>query len=216
MDEAPEFKISVLQALREPLEDRVLTISRAEGPVRLPADFQLVLAANPCPCGRFGRRGSAGDGGACFCSAEEIRRYWRRFSGALLDRVEIRVAVLPPETETLGRPGGETGAQAAERVRRAVEIQRERFRNLGVRRNARMTPSLVERFCPLTGEARRLLDAALDRLGFSARAYHGCLRTARTIADMEGAETINSDHLLEAVEHRRQGEDPGDILALGE
>ncbi|MDR2516157.1 MAG: YifB family Mg chelatase-like AAA ATPase [Spirochaetaceae bacterium] len=224
LDEAPEFRINVLEALREPLEDRVLTISRAEGPVHLPADFQLIMAANPCPCGRFGRRGglptgrrsagAAAPSGVCFCSPEEIQRYWRRFSGALLDRVEIRVAVVPTQTEELDRGEGESGAEAARRVARAVAIQRERFAGLGVRRNARMSPSLVERFCVLTDEGRRVFHASMDRLGFSGRAFHGCLRTARTIADLEGAETIGAVHILEAVEHRRMGEDPYDILSV--
>jgi magnesium chelatase family protein len=212
LDEAPEFRINVLQALREPLEDRVLTISRAEGPVRLPADFQLVLAANPCPCGRLGRRAGEEGGNECFCSSEEIRRYWRKFSGALLDRVELRVAVTPPAADQMDGGAEESGAAVAERVLRAVKLQRERFAGLGLRRNARMGPSLVERFCPLTGEARRAFRLAMSKLGFSGRAFHGCLRTARTIADLEGAETIGTAHILEALEHRRLGEDPYDIF----
>jgi magnesium chelatase family protein len=151
LDEAPEFRSNVLQALREPLEDQVITISRAEGPVRLPAEFQLLLAANSCPCGRLGLRGpgDASDGGGlgCFCSPEEVNRYWRKFGSALLDRIELRVAVIPPDIKQLEEGGGESSVEIAKRVGKAVEIQRERLQgllpeggNAGIscRRNARI------------------------------------------------------------------------------
>jgi magnesium chelatase family protein len=211
LDEAPEFRTNVLQALREPLEDRVVTISRAEGPVRLPADFQLILAANPCPCGRLGAAGSAQ---ACFCGAEEIHRYWRKFGGALLDRVELRAAVLPPGPEAMGGPG-ESSAQVARRVGEVVDIQSRRFRGTGQRRNARMPPALIEQCCPLSPGAEKAFRQAAAKLGFSGRAFHGALRVARTIADLEGRDTIQSEHILEAIEHRRLGDDPYDILSAG-
>jgi magnesium chelatase family protein len=212
LDEAPEFRVNVLQALREPLEDRVITISRAEGPVRLPADFQLLLAANPCPCGRFGLAGQAGQAG-CFCTPDEIRRYWRKFSGALLDRIELRVAVLPPEAGRLEQDNEEPAETAARRVSEAVRLQRERFKGSGIRRNAGMPPDLTGRYCVLAPEARKALCLATEKLRLSARAYHGSLRVARTIADLEGCETIRSSHILEAIQHRRQGDDPYDILS---
>jgi magnesium chelatase family protein len=215
MDEAPEFRANVLQALREPLEDRVITISRAEGPVRLPADFQLLLAANPCPCGRFGLRGQTDRGGSagCFCAPEEIHRYWRKFSGALLDRIELRVAVMPPGTGRLEQNNEEPAETAARRVLQAVQCQRERFKGLSIRRNARMPPDLVDRYCALAPEAQKALCLAAEKLRLSARAYHGSLRVARTIADLEGCETISSSHILEAIQHRRLGDDPYDILS---
>jgi magnesium chelatase family protein len=247
LDEAPEFRINVLQALREPLEDRVITIARAEGPVRLPADFQLILAANPCPCGRFGIRpgapssdptdecppgihqagltiagGKKGRGYSaeyaavgCFCTPEEIHRYWRKFSGALLDRVELRVAVMPPETSRLGQDDEEPAEAAARRVLRAVLAQRERFKGTKIRRNAGIPAELIERCCTLRPEAQTALYAAMEKLRLSARAYHGSLRVARTIADLEGEETIKSDHIMEAIQHRRLGDDPYDILSAG-
>ncbi|MDR0597914.1 MAG: YifB family Mg chelatase-like AAA ATPase [Treponema sp.] len=214
LDEAPEFRSNVLQSLREPLEDRVITISRADGPVRLPADFQLVLAANPCPCGRLGMRsGAAGQG--CFCGAEEIRRYWRKFGAALLDRVELRVAASSPEMETMANPGGEGSAAVAGRVLRAVEIQRRRFRGTRIRRNAGMSAAMLDRFCPLAAGAETAFHSAAEKLGLSGRAYHGIIRVARTIADLEGQGEIKTLHLLEAIQHRRQGDDPYDVFSLG-
>lgn len=245
LDEAPEFRANVLQALREPLEDRVISIVRAEGPVRLPAEFQLLLAANSCPCGRLGARkprdtrsiwnNAAASGAAqaasaddalyddlrtdgtadCFCSPEEIHRYWRKFGGALLDRLELRVAVLPPKISEMGRRdagGGEHSADIAERVRAAVEIQRQRYRGTGIRRNALLTAGKLESLCPMNDQAESAFHKAIDRLGLSGRACHGILRVARTIADLEGRELIDTVHILEAVQHRRRGEDPFEIL----
>jgi magnesium chelatase family protein len=221
LDEAPEFRTRVLQSLREPLEDRVITISRAEGPVQLPADFQLLLAANPCPCGRLGKN-PAGEAlgerspavpGVCLCSAQEIYRYWRKIGGALLDRVEIRVAVKDPRAGEMGGGGGEASAPIARRVCRVVEIQTRRFAGTGLRRNARIPPGLMEKFCPLTESARSALAGAAEKLGLSGRAFHSILRVARTIADLEGKDPIEAVHLLEAVQHRRLGEDPYDIFS---
>jgi magnesium chelatase family protein len=228
LDEAPQFKAPVLQALRETLEDRFLTISRAGGALRLPADFQLLLAANPCPCGRLGTadpafRGPgpgdadlpAGFGGVvssgCFCSADGIYRYWRKFGAALLDRVELRVPVIPGTG--LLRPGREESSAAiARRVLRAVELQRRRFKGTGVRRNARMPPGLIDEHCALGGEEAGVLERAVEKLGLSGRAFHGILRVARTIADLEGSGGVRTVHLLEAVQHRRLGDDPYDVL----
>jgi magnesium chelatase family protein len=223
LDEAPEFRMNVLQSLREPLEDRVITISRAEGPVLLPADFQLILAANACPCGRLGVRPHAGEGGnsppgaplshsGCFCTPEEIHRYWRRFSGALLDRIELRAGVMPPEPEKLSGEREESSETIRQRVSRAAAVQGERFKGTGIRRNARMTTSMTEQYCALDGEAQKAFFLALEKLNLSGRAFHGILRVARTIADLEGSDPITIGHVLEAVEHRRMGEDPYDIF----
>jgi magnesium chelatase family protein len=157
-----------------------------------------------------------GPGPGCLCSGEEIRRYWRKFGAALLDRVELRVAVLPPEIRRLGEGPEEGSAEIARRVLGAVEIQRERFKAAGIRRNARMPPALIERHGVLTEKGRQALTAAAEMLGFSGRAYHGVLRVARTIADLEGRDAIEAVHVLEAVQHRRQGEDPYDILSAPE
>jgi magnesium chelatase family protein len=216
LDEAPEFRINVLQALREPLEDKVISIVRAEGPVRLPAEFQLLLTANSCRCGRLGIRGTEN---VCLCSADEINRYWRKFGGALLDRVEIRVAVLPPKIEEMGTQllhGGsaENSLSIASRVKKAIEIQRCRFKGTGIRRNASIPAGSASTMCPMNENAKNAFHTAISKLGLSGRAYHGILRTARTIADLEGRDTIEIEHILEAVYHRRLGDDPWDILSV--
>jgi magnesium chelatase family protein len=210
LDEAPEFRAHVLQSLREPLEDRVITIVRAEGPVYLPADFQLLLAANSCPCGRLGMTGETG--GTCLCSAEEIKRYWKKIGAPLLDRIELRVPVSSPSLEELGGPAEETSEETAKRVRAAVAIQKERFAGAGIRRNSHMSREQIEQFCVLTRRAAEAFKEASAMLGFSGRAYHGVLKTARTIADLEGKDSLDAVHILEAVQHRRLGSDPYDIL----
>jgi len=217
LDEAPEFRINVLQALREPLEDRVISISRAEGPVQLPAEFQLLLAANSCRCGRLGMRADEESGcHVCLCSPEEINRYWRKFGGALLDRVEIRVPVLPPKIEEMGNQKNreENSAAITCRVIAAIEIQKDRFKGTEIRRNALLPAGRVTSLCQMNEKAEKAFHTAIKKLGLSGRAYHGILRVARTIADLEGKETIEIEHILEAVQHRRLGEDPWDILSI--
>ena len=213
LDEAPEFRAPVLQSLREPLEDRFLTIVRAEGPMKLPADFQLILAANSCPCGRLGAPESLGHSGAgCFCSSEEIRRYWRKLGGALLDRIELRVPVRNPGILTAGSANKESSAEIRKRIIASHEIQRERFKGSKVRRNSRMPPGQIEKFCPLSEKAKNAFSLAAAKLCLSGRACHGIIKIGRTIADLEGKETIDTAHILEAVQHRRLGDDPYDIL----
>ena len=221
LDEAPEFRINVLQALREPLEDRVISIVRAEGPVRLPAEFQLLMTANACPCGRLGVRETNSSGGLCFCSQDEINRYWRKFGGALLDRVELRVAVFPPKIEEMSRrnqlltrenKNTESGI-IAQRVKTAVEIQQRRFQGTNIRRNAKLPAGRIGVLCPMKEKAENVFHKGIAKLGLSGRAYHGILRVARTIADLDGREIIEPEHILEAVFHRRLGEDPWDILS---
>ena len=214
----------MLRALREPLEDGVVTISRAEGSLRLPADFQLLLAANPCPCGRLGSpapkaavSGSGvGEGGfsSCFCSGEEIARHWRRLGSALLDRVELRVPLLAAPPSALPGPPGESSRAVASRVAGAVERQRARLSSFGLRRNARLPPALVDRFCVLDDTASAAFSRAAERLSLSGRACHAVLRVARTIADLEGREAIGAEAVLEAVQHRRFGDDPYGLLQL--
>jgi magnesium chelatase family protein len=229
LDEAPEFKTNVLQALREPLEDSWVTISRADGSVRLPADFQLILAANPCPCGRLGIRLAVPDvpdapgkfapadtfsgSAACFCSGDEINRHWRRLGSALLDRIELRVPVLPPLNLANPSSTEDSSAEIALRVRSAVEIQRKRLRGTNVRRNSRMPVSFIQKFCAADMAAASVLRAATDYLGLSGRACHGILRVARTIADLDGSDSLKVRHVEEAIKYRRYGEDPYDIIA---
>jgi magnesium chelatase family protein len=172
------------------------------------------MTANSCPCGRLGIRESDS---TCFCSPEEINRYWRKFGGALLDRVEIRVAVMPPKIEEISRHNSESeekSAVIAQRVRAAVEIQRHRFKDMGVRRNALLPAGKTAVLCPMNEKAENAFHKAITKLGLSGRAYHGILRVARTIADLENREIIETEHILEAVHHRRLGEDPWEILSI--
>jgi magnesium chelatase family protein len=227
LDEAPEFKVNVLQALREPLEDRVIRIVRVEGPVRLPAEFQLLMSANACPCGRLGMRtaeftdeadnkGEFNESHTCFCSPEEINRYWRKFGGALLDRVEIRTAILPPKISeiSISSASGESSTVIAERVKAAVNIQQHRYKRTGIRRNTLLGSDKIKAFCPMSQKAENTLQKAISRLGLSGRAYHGIIRVARTIADLEAKEVLETEHVLEAVQHRRLGDDPWDIIGI--
>lgn len=220
LDEAPEFRSSILKALREPLEDGVITIARAEGSVKLPAEFQLILAANPCPCGRLGQTSEEG-GSLCFCSDDEIHRHWQRLGSALLDRIELRVPLVPAPQSWVEKlairedtPSEANSKTIAQRVRRAIEIQRERFQGTACRRNARMPPALVEYYCRLSPESARDLEGRVRGAGLSNRALQGVLKVARTIADLAGREAIIAEDLEEALEFRRSGEDPYDILSL--
>ncbi len=204
LDETPEFRAALLQALREPLESGEVTVVRAGYSVRYPAGFQLVCAANPCPCGNLGR-----DAGVCLCSPADVHRYWRRLGGALLDRIDVRAPVSPPRPADLQAPAAEGSARIAARVAEAVERQRRRYRGKGWERNAGLPAGAVEVHCSLDAAGRAALRDAVDKLGLSARAYHAIARVARTIADLERSDDITVDHLLEAVQHRRYGD--GDL-----
>jgi magnesium chelatase family protein len=198
LDEAPEFHRDALQALREPLEERRVAIARAGSTLHFPAAFQLLLAANPCPCGNMGRRGKT-----CLCSPLELARYWKRLGGPLLDRIDLRVPVRPlGERELLGPPG-ESSSAIRERVVRAREIQRLRYGASGETLNAFLVPGTVGLHCALTDSARFALVKATEKLDLSSRACHSILKVSRTIADLRGGGDIDDDDLLEAVQHRR-------------
>ncbi len=202
LDETPEFKKNILQGLREPIEQEKMVIARAGFSVWFPASFQLVLACNPCACGNLGR----GDR-VCLCGVHEVSRYWKKMGGALLDRIDIRVPVKPVSSLQIGGMEKETSAQIKTRVERAIAVQRTRFKGCTFSRNAHIPPGRIDRFCSLTAENISLLSKAVDKLGLSSRAYHSILKIARTIADIEGADSIGKEHLLEAVQHRRYGEE---------
>jgi magnesium chelatase family protein len=222
LDEAPEFRSPVLQSLREPLEDKVVTIVRAESNHKLPADFQLILAANSCPCGRLGAVFPAGDeadnacpvDNGCLCSPDEIRRYWKKLGGALLDRIDLRIPVRAPGVLKPAGEGGEKSEEIRRRVIEALEIQRERFKGSNIRRNSRMLPSQIDKYCQMTKKAEEAFILATAKLGLSGRACHGILKISRTIADLEKKDSIDAVHILEAVQHRRFGDDPYDILSI--
>jgi magnesium chelatase family protein len=197
LDELPEFDRRVLEVLREPLESGWIDISRAARQVRFPARFQMVAAMNPCPCGYLGD-----SAGRCRCSAEQVARYRARLSGPLLDRIDMHVEVLRLEVAQLTGPTPrttETTAQVRARVSAARECQLAR----AGKANADLNPSEIDRNCALDAVGRRLMEQALTRLALSARAYHRILKVARTIADLAGAERIDTTHLSEAIGYRR-------------
>jgi magnesium chelatase family protein len=198
LDELPEFGARNLESLRQPLEDKIVTISRAQGTLTFPANFMLVAAMNPCPCGYFGDESHE-----CTCSMGVISRYQKRISGPLLDRVDIHVNVPNVEYDKLtdGRTG-EPSAHIRERVEKAREAQQTRFDGSGIAGNADMGPAEVRQHCVLGESGRNLLKAAMQQLGMSARAYHRILKLARTIADLAGSEAIETQHLAEAIQYR--------------
>ncbi|MFO8006135.1 MAG: YifB family Mg chelatase-like AAA ATPase, partial [Candidatus Brocadiia bacterium] len=198
LDELPEFSRSALEALRQPLEDGRITISRAQMTVTYPSEFMLVAAMNPCPCGHY-----TNPKRECRCTPRQIESYRRRVSGPLLDRIDIHVDVPAVEYRDLAtnRPA-EPSSAVRERVVAARQRQRERFRDAGVFTNARMQRRHIERWAQPDNDGQLLLRQAMDALGLSARAYHKILKTARTIADLEGEENVLSHHITEAVNYR--------------
>lgn len=198
LDEIPEFGSHALEALRQPLEDGFVTVSRAGGVATFPARFMLLAAANLCPCGK---RGDGGDG--CKCSPASIQKYLARLSGPLLDRIDLHIEVGRVEVADLGRgTGRETSRDIRQRVMRAREVQRARFRGLPVHTNAEMGPREIRSFCELSRDARTLLYTASSRLSLSARAHARVLKVARTIADLEESTGISASHIAEAVGYR--------------
>ncbi len=199
LDELPEFRRQALEQLRQPLEEGTLTIARAGLSARFPARVLFVGALNPCPCGYHGDPEHA-----CRCRETDIRRYLGRLSGPLLDRIDLQVEVARvPYKDLARRSQPEIDSEALrERVLAARRIQAERFRGTGIRTNAGMGVREVLRHCLLVPEGARLLEAAFDRLGLSARAYHRILKVSRTIADLEGASRIRTAHVAEAVQYR--------------
>jgi magnesium chelatase family protein len=200
LDEAAEFRLQLLQSLREPMEAGQITIARAGLSVRFPACSQLVFTTNPCPCGNLGRKNAV-----CVCSHQEIARYWKRLGGALLDRVDIRVPLVPLDAATISGPPGESSREVLERVCRAVQRQRSRYAGLPFSRNGWLPPAAVEQFCPLGPEAAGKLAEATEELALSSRAHQSVRKVARTLADLEGSPEIRAAHVLEAVQHRRFG-----------
>ncbi len=198
LDELPEFGQNVLEVMRQPLEDKVVTISRAQGTITYPANFMLVAAQNPCPCGHFGDPVKE-----CTCSATAIMRYQKRISGPLLDRIDIHVEVPRVDYEKLAdRRSVESSTTIRARVQGARERQLQRFAGMRLTCNAEMGPSEVRDFCAVEPAAEKLLKAAMQQLHISARAYHRVLKLACTIADLAGSEGIAANHVAEAIQYR--------------
>ena len=206
LDELPEYKRSALEVMRQPLEDRHICITRAKMRVDYPASFMLVAAMNPCPCGHYGENNPAHP---CTCTPAQIHRYMSRISGPLLDRIDIQCDIQPVPYELLkNNVPTESSATMRDRVIQARLIQQQRFANYNatakspVHCNAQMSPRMVRDFCILSDECDRLLAFAMEKMGFSARAYDRILKVARTIADLAQSENICPSHLLEAINYR--------------
>jgi magnesium chelatase family protein len=198
LDELPEFRRHALEALRQPLEERTVTIARVRGTLRLPARFQLVAAMNPCPCGTYGEMGRG-----CRCTPGEVRRYQGRISRPLLDRIDLHVEVPALRYAELAGPAGEPSAHVAERVRDARERQRERASRTGAACNSDLDAAGVRAIAVPDSDARKLLAAAVDRHELTGRAHDRLLRVARTLADLEGAAGVGKRHVAEALQFRR-------------
>ena len=198
LDELPEFKRSALEVLRQPLEDGDVTISRSAGKVTLPCAFMLVAAMNPCPCGYLGDPKHE-----CRCTPTQIQRYRSKISGPLLDRIDLHIeAPALSLTELRTEKPGETSANMRERVNAARVRQHRRFAGTKITSNARMTHAQIRKHCAIDASLGDLLQQAMEQLSLSARAYDRILKVARTIADLAGAERIESPHLLEAIQYR--------------
>lgn len=198
LDELPEFKRDVMEALRAPLEDGVVTVSRVAGTLTYPCSFTLIGAMNPCPCGFFGHPTKK-----CTCTPNAVSKYLNRISGPMLDRLDIHVEVPPVKYEELQNSKGEESSSAIKmRVDKARKIQNERYKNDNITCNARLTPSLLKKYCILTEKAEEILQAAFRNMGLSGRAYDRLLKVSRTLADLDGLEKIDVAHISQAIQFR--------------
>ncbi len=198
LDELPEFKRNVLEVLRQPMEERRVTISRARFSVEYPANFMLLAAMNPCPCGYYNHPDKE-----CVCAPGVVQKYLNRISGPLLDRIDLHVEVVPVGVKELSQLGdGEQSNSIRERVIAARKIQEQRFEGTTIHSNAQMSSKQVKELCIITTAGQNLLNKAMDKLGLSARAYDRILKVSRTIADLAGSNDILIEHLAEAIQYR--------------
>lgn len=198
LDELPEFKRTVLEVMRQPLEDRLITISRARFTVEYPASFMLVSSMNPCPCGYYNHPSRK-----CVCAPGMVQKYLNRISGPLMDRIDIHLEVVPVPFGKLSEMGkGENSATIRNRVIQARKIQEKRFSESDIYSNAQMSSRMLHQYCTLDVAGQKILKTAMEKLGLSARAYDRILKVSRTIADLEGSEQVEASHLGEAIQYR--------------
>lgn len=199
LDELPEFRRDVLEVLRQPIEDGYVTISRVKMSLSFPSDFLLISAMNPCPCGYFGDSEKN-----CTCSVYEIKKYRSKISGPLWDRFDIKLKVPRiTEKELFSKSEGESSFEIRERVTKAWEIQKERYKNETIKFNGKLTPMMIKKYIPLTSEAESTLKSAIKSLNLTVRSFHKIIKIARSVADLEGVEKVNTSHLLEAISYQR-------------
>lgn len=198
LDELPEFNKNTLEVLRGPLEDKIVTISRVNASLTYPCNFMFIASMNPCPCGYLGSKEKE-----CTCSDQAISRYIGKISGPLLDRIDIQIEVTPVKYQKLENEANiETSKDIKNRVNKAREIQQKRYKKENIYSNSQLTPRLIEKYCKLDKEGRKLLELAFNKLGLSARAYGRILKVARTIADLENEENILPSYVAEAIQYR--------------
>jgi magnesium chelatase family protein len=198
LDELPEFGHTILESLRQPIEDKIVTISRAQGTVTYPANFMLLGSMNPCPCGYLGDPVKE-----CTCSPTQVSRYSKRISGPMLDRIDIFVEVPRVDFEKLSAPSNaETSVDVRRRTQAASDTQQRRFMDTAILNNAEMGPNEVYQFCEVEDSAQSLIQTAMHQMQLSARAYHRILKVSRTIADLSGADTIGVAHIAEVLQYR--------------
>ena len=198
LDELPEFNKNTLEVLRGPLEDRVVTISRVNAVLTYPCNFMFVASMNPCPCGFYGSLDKE-----CTCSSQAISKYMGKISGPLLDRIDIQIEVTPVKYQKLDSSEKiESSIEIKKRVDLARKIQQKRYEKDAIYTNSQLSPKLIEQYCKLNNESKKILELAFHRLGLSARAYGRILKVARTIADLEQKENIGTEHVAEAIQYR--------------
>ena len=202
LDELPEFNRDVLESLRQPLEDGLINISRAAGALTFPAQFTLIGAMNPCPCGKLSEQNEE-----CLCSAGQISKYQRKISGPLLDRIDLHLEVPKVEYEELtDEKKSEPSAAIKQRVKRAREIQRQRFNKNDIFLNSQMNLKHIKKYCRIDSQSRELLKIAMRQMNLSARSYHRLLKLSRTIADLAKEDNIQPNHIAEAIQYRPKHE----------
>lgn len=198
LDEMPEYKREVLETLRQPLEDGVITVARVENTIEYPANFTLIASMNPCPCGNYGSRDKE-----CKCSPTAIHKYLNKMSGPLMDRIDMHIEVDSVTYNELNSTElEESSASIKERVDKAREVQLRRYGNDGIYSNAKMSDQQLKKYCRISEQADSMLRYAFDKMNLSARGYNRILKVARTIADLEGSEDIKDDHIMEAISYR--------------
>ncbi len=200
LDELAEFKKDTLEALREPLEDKKITITRTNYILEYPSNFMLLASMNPCPCGFFGSKKKE-----CTCTEAQRKKYFHKISGPFLDRIDLKVEVLDVEYKKISESEEyirEKSIDIRRRVVKAKQIQIERYKNENIISNSELTPDLVKRFCNIDSESSRLLEQAYYKFNLSVRGYNKILKIARTIADLDGENNIKSKHIAEAIQYR--------------